>query len=67
MSEIKAPSTETAPNIGNPYEIAWKTLFEQLTPEIKAKVLYAKGSNTIAPPEVVEFIKHVIAMAEQEK
>jgi len=50
------------------YEWAWTTLFEQLPTRLKLKVLQANGcDDKDVPPEVKDFIKRVIAMAERDQ
>ena len=49
----------------NPYKQAYDWLFSQLSDEIKAKVTKAVNNDTYYPPEVREFVKRVIALAER--
>ena len=63
-------STISEPNKGaedcNSYETAWKMLFAKLPKKVQTKVLDSKGCDAELPPEVDQFIKNVIALAEQD-
>lgn len=50
----------------NVYKLAYDKLFAQLPERVKAKVLQAVGKDGPVDPEVMAFIKRVIAMAEQD-
>jgi len=50
----------------NAYKLAYDKLFAQLPKSVQEKVSQVKGSDKVPPPEVREFIKAVIAMAEQD-
>jgi hypothetical protein len=58
--------SELQPNKGYPYKRAWDMLFPFLSPSIQAKVLEARNNDSKPCKEVVEFIKKVIALAEQD-
>jgi hypothetical protein len=59
---VSEPNTQI---LDNSYKKAYDWLFSQLTSDTQTKVLAAKGSDKVAPPEVVEFIKKVIELAER--
>jgi hypothetical protein len=57
--------SETAPNIAGSYKQAYDFLFGQLTSDTQAKVRAAVNSDREPGPEVRQFCKNVIALAEQ--